>query len=130
MKYQIADLIVEYEPKFDLLREHSEKYVITNDKKAIDIKINITDEQIKKIERNYSQRLYKNRPIVELIEYLEVGKEFYKKILDYNGCLLHSSAIVLENNAYLFSAPSKTGKSTHTRIMDEIFNKQKSIYYK
>ncbi len=35
--------------------------------------------------------------------------------------MLHASAIVVGNSAYLFSASSGTGKSTHTKLWQECF---------
>ncbi len=49
-------------------------------------------------------------------EYLCTGGDFYRQLLKFNGMVLHSSAVVVEGRAYLFSAPSETGKSTHTRL--------------
>lgn len=52
----------------------------------------------------------------EEAEYLGTGGDFYKELLNYNGFCLHSSAVVYEGKAYLFSADSGTGKSTHTAL--------------
>ncbi len=52
----------------------------------------------------------------ECIEYMSTAVDFYGKILDYDGMLVHSSAIVVDGKAYLFSADSGTGKSTHTAL--------------
>jgi len=49
-------------------------------------------------------------------EYLSTGRNFYKKLLRYNGFMLHASAVVVEKKAYLFTADSGTGKSTHTKL--------------
>ena len=49
-------------------------------------------------------------------EYLATGWDFYKKLLDHDGLMLHASAVVLDGRAYLFSADSGTGKSTHTQL--------------
>lgn len=49
-------------------------------------------------------------------EYTSTGMDFYKKILAFDGMLLHSSAIIMDGKAYLFSADSGTGKSTHTSL--------------
>lgn len=46
---------------------------------------------------------------------------FYKQLLLHNGFMLHSSAVAMDGKAYLFSAPSGTGKSTHTRLWIENF---------
>ena len=48
-------------------------------------------------------------------EHLGTSVAFYKELLrEHNGFLLHSSAVVVDGKAYLFSANSGTGKSTHT----------------
>jgi hypothetical protein len=37
-------------------------------------------------------------------------------LLEHNGIMLHSSCVVVDDRAYLFTAPSGTGKSTHTNL--------------
>ncbi|MBO5102032.1 MAG: hypothetical protein J6C39_05815, partial [Clostridia bacterium] len=54
-------------------------------------------------------------------EYLCTGGSFYRQLLDFGGMMLHSSAVVMNGYAYLFSAPCGTGKSTHTRFWRETF---------
>lgn len=54
-------------------------------------------------------------------EYLCSGGSFYRQLLDYCGLLLHSSAVVVDGWAYLFSAPCGTGKSTHTGLWLKAF---------
>lgn len=49
-------------------------------------------------------------------EYISTGGCFYRKLLGYSGFMLHSSAVVVDGRAYLFSAASGTGKSTHTQL--------------
>ena len=55
-------------------------------------------------------------------EYLTSGGSFYYQLLDFDGMMLHSSAVVREGKAYLFTAPCGTGKSTHTRRWLENFS--------
>ncbi len=48
----------------------------------------------------------------------------FRKLCDYalkneNAIVFHSSAIMVDGEAYLFTAPSGTGKSTHTRLWRE-----------
>lgn len=49
----------------------------------------------------------------------------YRKIMDVmqyrDAIMFHSSALELDGKAYLFTAPSGTGKSTHTRLWRETF---------
>ena len=53
--------------------------------------------------------------------YLAIYRYIATKMLDYDGFLMHGSAIAKDGRAYLFCAPSGTGKSTHTRLWRERF---------
>ena len=55
----------------------------------------------------------------ELLAYMESAEQFYVRLLDFGGLLLHASCIVLEGRAYLFSGPSRIGKSTHTGLLEQ-----------
>ena len=54
-------------------------------------------------------------------EYLTTGASFYRQLLKFDGMMLHSSAVIMDGYAYLFSAPCGTGKSTHTTMWREAF---------
>lgn len=109
MKYKIADLIVEFEPKYNALKARANKYRYLQNEKR-NIKISVNDESIEK-EKELDKEL-----TTELAEYVIVGTTFYKALLHYNGLLLHSSAVVIDDEAYLFSADCGVGKSTHTSL--------------
>ena len=60
-------------------------------------------------------------------EYLSTGGSFYRQLLDFDGMLLHASAVMIEGKAYLFTAPSGTGKSTHTKLWLQVFGDKAAI---
>lgn len=60
-------------------------------------------------------------------EYMWTGAEFSEGLLNFDGFMLHASAVVFENKAYLFSAPSGTGKSTHTSVWQRTFGEDKTF---
>ncbi|MBQ7960667.1 MAG: hypothetical protein IJ285_05550 [Clostridia bacterium] len=60
-------------------------------------------------------------------EYMWTGAEFSEQLLNFDGFMLHASAVVYENKAYLFSAPSGTGKSTHTSVWQKTFGEDKTF---
>lgn len=60
--------------------------------------------------------------------YLQSGWYFYGKLLKYNGMMLHASAVEYNGKAYLFSAPSGTGKSTHTQIWQREFGSAVKVF--
>ncbi len=109
MKCEIAEVIVEFEPRYKMLKTRAEKYKVAEETKR-DFKIIVYDEHIQKEMRDnpgFSE---------ELAEYMLVGNTFYRGLLNYQGCLLHASAVVVEDEAYFFSANCGTGKSTHTSL--------------
>ena len=118
MKYKIADLIVEYQAKFDITNKRSEKYRYNENKNDRNFKIIASDESIKK------EMEEDELPTPELAEYMIIGTNFYKGLLNYKGCLLHSSAVVIDNEAYLFSADCGVGKSTHTSLWLKYLSKK------
>ena len=109
MKYKIADLMIEFNAKFDTTNKRAEKYLDKENKKS-NFEIIIPDEAIQLTIKE------DNSLTNELAEYMLMGTAFYKELLNYNGCLLHASAVVVDNEAFLFSADCGTGKSTHTSL--------------
>ncbi len=53
---------------------------------------------------------------LEQCEYIWTGTIFYDALVNFDGFVLHASAVMVDGKAYLFSAPSGTGKSTHTSL--------------
>lgn len=118
--YIIAGIPVEYECRYPLLKARSEKYRAADGIKA-DFSLEITEELLKK-----KAACYKTDNM-EYVEYLVTGTEFYKKLLSYEGMMLHSSAVEVDGYAYLFSAPCGTGKSTHTEMWQRLLGKDKAV---
>ena len=62
------------------------------------------------------------------LAYMESGTLFFLHLLKFNGMMLHSSAIEYEGKAYLFSGRPGMGKSTHTRIWQEVFGEGAQVF--
>ena len=62
-----------------------------------------------------------NLQSLDMAEYMGTGRYFSQALLQFDGVYLHSSAVMLDGKAYLFSAPSGTGKSTHTEKWCRLF---------
>ena len=92
-----------------LFSARSRPYLTSDDKKT-DIKIELDDDFFMRRRQSY--------PMLTLDEcrYVWTGEAFYLKLLEFNGFMLHSSCVCRGGNAYLFSARSGTGKSTHTHL--------------
>ncbi len=60
--------------------------------------------------------------------YMESGYQFYRKLLMHDGLMLHASAVAYEGKAYLFSGPCGMGKSTHTRLWQQVFGEKAVVF--
>lgn len=118
--YKIADILVEYDCKFDTLKNRSEKYRASKASQPTEI-LKITDDYLK------SRRAKFPCASDETLEYMGIGTAFHKILLKHSGMMLHSSAVALDGRAYLFSAPSGVGKSTHTALWQQLFGEDRAI---
>lgn len=104
--YKIAGLTVEMDT-YGRTEKQSLPYL--TEKKSSDIVIQADKEAL--------INKYKELTIPDDdLEYIASGISFYKQLLNYEGLMLHSSAVVFDGEAYLFSAKSGVGKSTHTAL--------------
>lgn len=55
------------------------------------------------------------------LETVAVQRKISEALFDYDTLLFHGSAVAMDGRAYLFTARSGTGKSTHTRLWREVF---------
>lgn len=55
------------------------------------------------------------------LETLAVYRQIAARLPQYDTLLFHGSVVAMEDCAYLFTAKSGTGKSTHTRLWREVF---------
>ena len=91
---------------------------LSNETDNIDIRIESAREIIRKRTKTLSD---------DDLEYIGTGAFFYRELLKFNGFQFHSSAVVMDGKAYLFSANSGTGKSTHTSLWLEKFGSRAYI---
>lgn len=115
MKYKIADLIVEYTAKYDDLKRLSDQFIY-NGERQTDITLSVTDKQLE----NMLSRSVEGTTIGG-IENLAMSSEFNRSAIKHGVMLVHSSALIYNKGAYLFSADSGVGKSTHTKLWLKAF---------
>lgn len=108
-KYKIANLNVTMNLQGEKLKNQAIPYLF-----EFDCKPDIYIDFDKTIVENYQ----KKHPTLSYdeCEYIIAGIYFYKQALKFDGFLIHSSAVVYKDSAFCFTAPSGTGKSTHTSL--------------
>ena len=64
----------------------------------------------------------------EDVAYLDSGAQFYNQLIQFDGLMLHASAVEFDGFAYLFSGPCGMGKSTHTRLWQQVFGPAAQVF--
>jgi len=106
----------------EITKRNAKKYIIPYSKD--DIKVDFT------IATDMSAVVAKATQLntsIDTMSYLYEGNEFARQLLKRDAIWIHASAVVVDGNAYLFSAPCGTGKSTHTSKWIELFGKDAYI---
>ena len=115
----IAGLEIGIDNRFDFVLKMCKDYIV--DKEPM-FTVKASPEQIK-------EALAEKNPEVSLtdpegyVESICLYREICRLLPKYNAFLFHSAAIEYKGRAYLFSAPSGTGKTTHIRLWRKNFGK-------
>lgn len=115
MRVLIADLVVELNPKYDNTKNLAKPFLYRGDRNT-DITLNIPEyyyESIKVQAENAAE--------MEAAENFAYSSKFCRMAIPYQTMQIHSSALIYNGGAYLFSADSGVGKSTHTRLWLKAF---------
>lgn len=109
MKIKLAELIIDVGDAGEFTQNMCGDYAVDGDSVA-DITIKLKADAVKK-----EQELY---PTAE-VDYLEnicIYREICREMVRFDAMLIHSAAIAVDGKAYLFSAKSGTGKTTHINL--------------
>ncbi len=117
-RYRIADVVFDLQTIYGYTAKLCEKYAYSGSEPAAFTAI-MTKEDI-----DAEKQLAPDFPE----PYLE-SLAVFRKLCDYclvhaDGIIFHSSAVMVDGKAYLFTAPSGTGKSTHARLWREMLKER------
>lgn len=117
--HKIAGLIIDLGYKYERMIKQAAPYKYDGECTKPDMTIYLSDAFL--AEKGAELGLDANNS-----EYLYTGAAFNSAMLHFGGFMLHSSAVVMDGAAYLFSADSGTGKSTHTGLWQKVFGEQRA----
>ena len=120
---RLADKVVSVSANYQTTREFCKKYLLEEEPSGVDIEVNIdlTDiEEEKKVAVDANLGAFSDKYLETLALHRKVSEELTK----FNTVLFHGSAIAVDGEVYLFTAPSGTGKSTHTRLWRQCFGER------
>lgn len=109
--YDIAGLRVEIKNEKGRTEKQAIPYLSQNQSREnIDIVIDVDEKRVLSAMEEHPELVQDDW------EYMLTGSDFYTELIRFDGILLHSSCVVVDDKAYAFSADSGTGKSTHTEL--------------
>ena len=117
--HRIADITVDMGYKYDRMKKQAHAYRIDG---------NITPEMTIYLSDSFLEEKCKEMPPLtpETSEYIYTGSVFYTGLILFGGFMLHASSVLMDGKAYLFSAPSGVGKSTHTAMWQKVFGRDRA----
>ena len=117
-RVKIAGIIVKINPRWKPTRVFFKDYLYHSLNKRYDIEIQITDEELKQeaLTKNIEDVDSKSIEQLLIFENLAILRQLTNKLINHNVLLMHGSATSYKNQAYVFIAPSGTGKSTHAQL--------------
>ncbi|MBO4873375.1 MAG: hypothetical protein J5496_08195 [Lachnospiraceae bacterium] len=127
--YRIADKVISVDSLFESVHLLCRDYLTEEPADfAVRILPDMIEEEQEKAAREAIQEGRKPRKWSDAyLEELAVYRKIAEKMPEYDTVLIHGSAVAVDDEAYLFTAPSGTGKSTHTRLWRELFGERAVI---
>lgn len=122
MKIKIADVCYEVNALYSTTHTSCAAYISDEEAEGV---ITIVPEDIEfERETCMKEARIEKIPYVErsegLLEMAALQRKFAERLFTRNTLLFHGSAIAVDGVAYLFTASSGTGKSTHARLWREL----------
>ncbi len=125
--YRIAEINIGIRPESDYLKQQLSAFAVDGE---AEFDICLTKEDIRSEAEIYRQNSGNMKESISfaLCESLAVYRKICRKITkDYHGILMHGAVIRYKGKAYLFTAPSGTGKTTHICLWKKYFGDEVEI---
>lgn len=118
--YRIADLNIKITPETKFSINRLAPYMVDADK--YDFQVTVSQQDI-----DYELSVAQEGGEISA-EFIAVFRQICTAVLQsYNGMFIHSAAIKYEKKAYLFTAPSGTGKTTHIKLWKSLLKDRVQI---
>ena len=120
---EVAGLVSRVQPMFFSTREYCRPYLT---ERKPEFFIEVTGEDLIRQQAILDQEadaegLRRRKFTDPFLERTVIQEKIAEKLLEQDTLLLHGSTVAVDGQAYLFTAPCGTGKSTHTRLWREVF---------
>ena len=120
---EIAGVALQVQPLFFSTKEYCRPYLT---EKPPEFTVTVTPEDLayeqKMLDLEADEEGLKRRKFTDpFLERTTIQRKVADRLIGRQILLLHGSTVAVDGEAYLFTAPCGTGKSTHTRLWREHF---------
>lgn len=120
-RYLIGNFVTEINPNYKRLSSLLKPFEYSGTRPC-EISLSITRDEIAQLKN----KMVEGTTIAQAEEFA-YANAFNRSIISRGAMLVHSSALVCGGKAYLFSAQTGVGKSTHTRLWKKAFGDKVKI---
>ena len=120
---EVAGLATHVQPMFFSTKEYCRPY-LTEREPEFFVEVTAEDliRQQEALDKEADEEGLRHRTFTDpFLERTVIQEKIAEKLLERDTLLLHGSTVAVDGQAYLFTAPCGTGKSTHTRLWRELF---------
>lgn len=116
---KLAELLIGIESRFPSIKQYCEKYLASGE---TDFTVSVSDQDIA-AEKALSEEDFSD----EAAERVCIYRSIAERLPSLSRFVFHGAAISYKGKAFIFTAPSGTGKSTHIRLWREHIGKEVHI---
>ncbi len=127
---EAAGLVIRLDNRYDEVQTLCREYITGSDRPA-DITVSVTEEELRRETEKAPEHFFGDGYAESVLLYERISNA----LPAFDAFVMHSSAVMVDGNAYCFAAESGVGKSTHTRYWQEalgdrvtVINGDKPIY--
>ena len=120
---EIAGASFEIQPLFETTALYCRDYLVAREPEyRIFVRREELAEEQRLLDLEADEEGLKRRKFAEpFLERSLIQRKVAEYLLERDVLLMHGSTVAVDGQAYLFTAPCGTGKSTHTRLWREVF---------
>lgn len=115
---KLAEKVIEVNANYPATKEFCRDY-LTDEPKDLSVSVNISDIIAEEVAVQSQEKFPP-----QFLETLALYRKIAKELSSYGVILFHGSAIAVDGEAYVFTAKSGTGKSTHTALWRKMFGQR------
>lgn len=136
-RMKIADVLIDVSSQYEMLAEYCRDYIVEDSVEEVSERLVLTMEDIEK-ERAIAEKSGESVPTLgsrqnipqyspQYLETLAALRRIADFMPEKDCFLMHGAVIAWQNQGYLFTAPSGTGKSTHLTLWKKYLGDQAEV---